>query len=100
VPIRELTDDPGEKVFSDLRRLVRFNVRPGPPYAKRSKATSFGNSGRSWARQIQDVLLRPDGQEVRAGTRGTEEEPKTLKKGLDKAEKNGYLEQAKKRRQG
>ncbi len=45
VPVREFIDEQAvevrEKIFSDLLRLVRFNVRLGPPYVEKVKGRDF-----------------------------------------------------------
>ncbi len=45
VPVREFIDAQGvevkEKIFSDLVRLVRFNVRLGPPYVEKVEGRDF-----------------------------------------------------------
>lgn len=45
VPVREFIDEQDvkvrEKIFSDLSRLVRFNVRLGPPYVEKVKERDF-----------------------------------------------------------
>lgn len=44
-PVREFIDEQAvevrEKIFSDLARLVRFNVRLGPPYLEKVEGRDF-----------------------------------------------------------
>jgi phage-related protein len=45
VPVREFIDEHSaevrEKLFADLGRLVRFNVRLGPPYVEKVESRDF-----------------------------------------------------------
>jgi phage-related protein len=45
VPVREFIDEQTakvrEKIFSDLQRLVQFNIKLGPPYAKKVEGRDF-----------------------------------------------------------
>lgn len=45
VPVKEFIDQQAvkvqEKIFSDLGRLVRFNVKLGPPYVKKVEGRDF-----------------------------------------------------------
>ena len=45
VPVREFIDEQveevREKIFFDLKRLVRFNVKLGPPYAEKIEGRDF-----------------------------------------------------------
>jgi phage-related protein len=45
VPVREFIDEQSaevrEKIFADLVRLVRFNVRLGPPYVEKVQSRDF-----------------------------------------------------------
>ena len=45
VPVREFIDEQAvhvrEKMFSDLARLVRFNVKHGPPYVRKVEGRDF-----------------------------------------------------------
>jgi phage-related protein len=45
VPVREFIDEQAvhvrEKMFSDLARLVRFNVKLGPPYVRKVEGRDF-----------------------------------------------------------
>lgn len=41
MPVREFIDEQVEKIFFDLERLVRFNVKLGPPYTEKVEGRDF-----------------------------------------------------------
>lgn len=56
VPVREFIagqhDDAKAKIREDLRRLVKFNVKLGPPYCEKVAGRGFWELRTSWSGDI------------------------------------------------
>lgn len=105
MPVREFVDDQEEKVrekiFSDLRRLVRFNVRLGPPYAEKVEGRDFWELRTKLGGDIyRTFYFARTGKKFVLVHAIQKKSQKTPKRDLDTAEERmkDYLERTKKRR--